>query len=144
MKKVVVTGGAGFVGSLIINELVFQNYEVVCVDNLRYGYNPVLAHLSNFSNFEFILMDLCQNFNCKQWKQLEGHIGNADYVIHLACLVGYPICEKEPDCSKAATMYAVKGVSALDALRESVDAAEGIVADELWPLAKYQELLLML
>lgn len=97
MEKVVVTGGAGFVGSLVLDELVHEGYDVVCIDNLRYGYNPMLAYLSNYSNFNFRLMDLCQRFNSAEWKKLEEDIASSNYLIHLACLVGYPACEKEPD-----------------------------------------------
>ncbi len=54
------------------------------------------------------------------------------------------VCEKEKDLSKQAEKYAGTGAAALDALREAVDTAEGLVSDSLWPLAKYQELLLVL
>ncbi len=52
--------------------------------------------------------------------------------------------ENEPDLHKMAHGYAEKGADALDKLRESVDKAEELVADDLWPMAKYQELLLVL
>ena len=51
---------------------------------------------------------------------------------------------KEPDLHKQAHMYAEEGAEALDSLRESIDKAEELVADDLWPMAKYQELLLVL
>ncbi len=53
-------------------------------------------------------------------------------------------CEKQANLLSAAKSYAGRGAQALDKLREAVDAAEQIVADDLWPLAKYQELLLVL
>ncbi len=52
--------------------------------------------------------------------------------------------ENEPDLHKMAHGYAGKGADALDKLRKSVDKAEELVADDLWPMAKYQELLLVL
>lgn len=97
MKKIMVTGGAGFVGSCLTNELVIQNYEVVCVDNLRYGYNPIISQLANYPNFKFDCIDLCQDFNIPAWKRIESYVEEADCVIHLASLVGYPACEKDPD-----------------------------------------------
>ncbi len=53
-------------------------------------------------------------------------------------------CEKQGDELKKAKAYANRGVAALDKLRIVVDKAEELVADELWPMAKYQELLLVL
>ncbi|MCP4650619.1 MAG: glutamine synthetase type III [PVC group bacterium] len=53
-------------------------------------------------------------------------------------------CEKQGDELKKAKAYAGKGMVALNKLRVAVDAAEEVVADDLWPLAKYQELLLVL
>ncbi|MBN2484070.1 MAG: glutamine synthetase III [Candidatus Omnitrophica bacterium] len=53
-------------------------------------------------------------------------------------------CEKESTLIKISEAYATKGARALDTLREAIDTAETVVADELWPLAKYQELLLVL
>jgi glutamine synthetase len=53
-------------------------------------------------------------------------------------------CEKESDLEKKAKLYAKAGNQALADLREAVDAAETLVADEFWPMAKYQELLTIL
>ena len=54
------------------------------------------------------------------------------------------LCEKEGDSLKEAKLCASKGTATLEKLRLAVDVSEGLVADELWPLAKYQELLLVL
>jgi glutamine synthetase len=54
------------------------------------------------------------------------------------------VCEKEDDLEKKAKLYAAKGASALADLRASVDKAETLVADGLWPMPKYQELLTIL
>ncbi|MCG2711886.1 MAG: glutamine synthetase III [Candidatus Omnitrophica bacterium] len=53
-------------------------------------------------------------------------------------------CEKQATELKKAKAYASKGIAALDKLRAAVDAAEELVSDEFWPMAKYQELLLVL
>lgn len=54
------------------------------------------------------------------------------------------VCEKEENLEKKAKLYAKNGANALAFLRESVDFAETIVADQFWPMAKYQELLTIL
>ena len=53
-------------------------------------------------------------------------------------------CEKEEKLEKKAKLYANTGAKALDDLRAAVDTAETVVADDLWPMAKYQELLTVL
>jgi len=50
-------------------------------------------------------------------------------------------CEAESDIFKRANLFATKGVESLETLRTAVDSSELIVADEFWPMAKYQELL---
>lgn len=54
------------------------------------------------------------------------------------------VCLKEGSIEKIAKAYAGKGSAALSKLRAAVDAAEEVVADDFWPMAKYQELLLIL
>ncbi|MFH2138033.1 MAG: glutamine synthetase III [Candidatus Omnitrophota bacterium] len=54
------------------------------------------------------------------------------------------VCEKQSEILKAAKGYASVGAAALNNLRDAVDEAEELIADDLWPMAKYQELLLVL
>ena len=54
------------------------------------------------------------------------------------------VCEKEDNLEKKAKLYAKTGAGALADLRASVDAAEAVVSDRFWPMAKYQELLTIL
>ena len=96
-KQIVVTGGAGFVGSNLVSELILLGYYVVCVDNLTYGYNSMISQWANYPNFQIETSNLCDNFNSQGWKRIEEHIANASHVVHLACLVGYPACEREKD-----------------------------------------------
>ena len=57
-KRVLVTGGAGFLGSHLIDQLLAQGHEVVCVDNLFTGAKRNLEHLYNQARFEFIRHDV--------------------------------------------------------------------------------------
>ena len=100
MKKVIITGGSGYVGSILINDLVMQGYNVICYDNMRYGFNPIIAQLYNYNNFKYEHFDLIRFDKKAEWKQIENHIENANILIHLAALVGYPICEKNPDLAR--------------------------------------------
>ena len=58
MKKILVTGGAGFVGSHLCDYLIGQNYKVTCLDNLLTGSKKNVKHLSKNPNFEFIGADV--------------------------------------------------------------------------------------
>ncbi len=72
--RVLVTGGAGFIGSHLCDALLGEGHTVICVDNLLTGRTGNLAHLQNEARFEFIEQDVCQPFDC----------GKLEYVFHFA------------------------------------------------------------
>jgi dTDP-glucose 4,6-dehydratase len=72
--RVLVTGGAGFLGSHLCDALLAEGHTVVCVDNLLTGRMENLAHLVHESRFEFVHQDVCQSFDA----------GNIDYLFHFA------------------------------------------------------------
>lgn len=90
--SVLVTGGAGYIGSVLIRVLLKEGYFVTCVDNLMFGKESLLGVL-NEKNFNFI--------NCDINKQNELDniflYNNFHAVIHLAAIVGDPACKLYPD-----------------------------------------------
>lgn len=58
MKRVLVTGGAGFLGSHLCEYLIKKHYKVVCLDNLDTGSEDKISHLLEFENFEFVNADI--------------------------------------------------------------------------------------
>ena len=72
--RVLVTGGAGFLGSHLCDALLGEGYDVVAADNLLTGRLANLSHLKNESRFEFLKQDVCQAFDP----------GRIDFVFHLA------------------------------------------------------------
>ncbi len=72
--RVLVTGGAGFIGSHLCDALLGEGHSVVCADNLLTGRMENLTHLRNEPRFEFLQQDVCQPFDC----------GKIDYVFHFA------------------------------------------------------------
>lgn len=74
-KTVVVTGGAGFLGSWICEVLLTQGAKVICLDNLSSGLEANISHLLANRNFEFTKQDITQPFHCQ---------GKLDLVLHLA------------------------------------------------------------
>ena len=101
--KVVVTGGAGFVGSVLVRWLLAAGYRVHVVDNLMYGGHsllPVFIH----PNFQFEELDILDR------PGLAKALGGADAVIHLAAYVGYPLCKKEPERATAVNVQGTQNV----------------------------------
>jgi len=76
MQKVLVTGGAGFIGSHLCEKLLVDGYQVVCVDNLITGSKKNIENLLDNPNFQFIEMDVTKSPEHKP----EG----IDYIFHLA------------------------------------------------------------
>ena len=92
MKNILVTGGAGYVGSGLLQELLSKNYKVTCVDNLKFG-GESLLNIWHEKNFTFINCDI--NDHEKLDKIL---LKNSFYaVIHLAAIVGDPACKLYSD-----------------------------------------------
>ena len=75
LKRALVTGGAGFLGSHLCDVLLGDGYTVVAVDNLITGRLANIAHLRSDSRFEFRELDICAPFDC----------GPVDYLFHFAC-----------------------------------------------------------
>ena len=90
-----VTGGAGYVGSGLLRDLLSKNYKVTCIDNLMFGGESLLDILHN-SNFNFIKCDI-NDINSFD-KILTN--GNFDAVIHLAAIVGDPACKLYSDLAR--------------------------------------------
>lgn len=87
-KKVLVTGGAGFIGSWLCEELLKQNYQVICIDNFYTGTKENIAHLKKDKNFEFLLHDVVE--------PIKKDFGKIDYVFHLASPASIPDEQKDP------------------------------------------------
>ncbi|NOY27330.1 MAG: NAD(P)-dependent oxidoreductase [Oligoflexia bacterium] len=87
--RIVITGGAGFIGSVLTPRLLAAGHQVHVVDNLMYGAAPILPFFFQ-PGFSFAKADVRDRAAMKE--QLAG----ADAVVHLAALVGYPLCKKLP------------------------------------------------
>lgn len=77
MQSVLVTGGAGFLGSHLCEKLIKEDYEVVCFDNLLTGSKKNIEHLLNNPNFRFVDGDITDSASLSQ-------ISDVNFVFHLA------------------------------------------------------------
>ena len=91
--KLLVTGGAGYVGSILLPKLLEKGYRVRVLDNLMYGGQGLLPHFIN-KNFDFIRGDI------RDINTVRESISNVDLIIHLAAIVGFPACKKHPDLAR--------------------------------------------
>ena len=87
MKKILITGGAGYIGSKLTTKLLELNYQVTVVDTLNYTSNS-LNHLYNNKNFIFI------NDDVRNKRLIKRLIKKNEFIIPLAALVGAPLCEE--------------------------------------------------
>jgi len=86
--NILVTGGAGYIGSVVVRQLLDKNYNVVVLDSLKWGGNALIDIITN-PKLTFIKGDLRNNSDID--KVFENKI---DSIIHLAAIVGDPACKK--------------------------------------------------
>ena len=101
MKHILVTGGAGYIGSILCRELLSHDYKVSILDSLLFG-GESIADLLNFENFHLFVGDIRDN------TLVEKAIRGVDAVMHLASVVGDPACSKNPELAYEVNHEATK------------------------------------
>ena len=91
--RILVTGGAGYVGSTLVPMLLEQGHKVRVYDSLKFGGHGLLPCCQS-RNFDLIKGDVCDEQAVI--KALDG----MEAVVHLAAIVGYPACKKEPQVAQ--------------------------------------------
>ena len=86
--NILITGGAGYIGSELIQYLLDDGHKVVVYDNLMYDPTSLLRYTNN-SDFSFVKGDV------RNLALLERYINKADIIIPLAALVGFPLCDRD-------------------------------------------------
>ncbi|WKZ46639.1 MAG: NAD(P)-dependent oxidoreductase [Anaerolineales bacterium] len=90
MKHILITGGAGYIGSLLTSELLRLGYRVTVLDSLLFGGEAIVPFL-NHPNFHFVKTDVTEPRAVKE--ALKSDWDKPDAVIHLAAIVGFPACQ---------------------------------------------------
>jgi|TARA_B100000780_G_scaffold220610_1_gene159654 nucleoside-diphosphate-sugar epimerase len=108
MKKILITGGGGYIGSMLSTELVNLGHEVTVIDLLKYDKGS-LDHLYFNKNFIFV------NGDIRKTKLLKNYINKNEFIIPLAALVGAPLCEKNKKEAIETNFNAIKKI--LEALK---------------------------
>lgn len=104
MKKVLITGGAGYLGSVLTEVLLNKGYQVTVLDNLIYK-QISLVPFSHNKNFDFILGDVRDENTLKPL--VESH----DVIIPLAAIVGMPACKANPELTVQVNYKQVKNIT---------------------------------
>jgi nucleoside-diphosphate-sugar epimerase len=89
MERILVTGGAGYIGSVLVPKLLSEGYPVTVVDNFMYGQTS-LAGVSREKNLELVFGDV------RDQSLMKSLLSKSDVVIPLAAIVGAPACDKDP------------------------------------------------
>jgi nucleoside-diphosphate-sugar epimerase len=111
--RILVTGGAGYLGSVIVPELLNIGHEVTVIDNFMYNQASLLdcCHREQLNIVRGDARDKCL---------LSEHIKQADAILPLACLTGAPLCDKLPFEARTIVYDAVKLILELRGKGQSI------------------------
>ncbi len=111
--KVLVTGGAGYIGSILVPMLLKKGAEVTVVDNFFYKQNSLL-NVCFHPKLKIVRGD------CRDEKLIKSVIEDQDFIIPLACLVGAPMCDKFPQEAKSINLDAIKMLLKLRSAKQKI------------------------
>ncbi len=104
--KILITGGAGYIGSVLTPTLLAQGYDVTVLDNFMFRQNS-LADCCQYEGFQVVRGD------CRDEAVVKELLSDADVIIPLAALVGAPLCQKDKISTQTTNFEAVKMLCSL-------------------------------
>ncbi len=113
MSKILVTGAAGYLGSILVPELLKAGHKIIALDNFMYGQSSLLDCCSQ-EGFEVVRGD------ARDKDLLAKVLKTSDIIIPLACLTGAPLCSKDPIGAKSTNLDAVQMILDLRSKQQRV------------------------
>ncbi|PWU20460.1 MAG: hypothetical protein C5B50_03895 [Verrucomicrobia bacterium] len=106
MKRILITGGAGYLGSVLSETFLKAGWEVTALDNLSLG-EQSLFHLASEPRFDFIFGD------ARDERLLKQVLKKADVIVPLAAIVGAPACDRDPLAAQSVNVEAIRLINRL-------------------------------
>ncbi len=103
--KILITGAAGYIGSVLVPILLQKGHEVIAVDNFMYKQTSLLE-CCHFDKLTLI------NEDVRNAVLIEQQLKKVDAILPLACLTGAPLCDKDPITARAVNFEAIKTILA--------------------------------
>jgi len=99
--KILITGGAGYLGAVLCEHLLVAGYDVMVIDKLIYNQHS-LFHLCVHRSFEFVFGDVRDEALMRAW------VNKADVIIPLAAIVGAPACDRDPWLARSVNLESIQ------------------------------------
>jgi nucleoside-diphosphate-sugar epimerase len=103
LTNILITGGAGYLGSVLIEHLLVKKFNVTVYDNLLFGGDHLIHYISN-DKFKFVKGDIRDSIT------LKNSLKRQDIIIHLAAIVGYPACGINPKLAHDVNFEGTKNI----------------------------------
>jgi len=136
-EKILVTGGAGYIGSVLVPELLKEGYEVVVIDNFMYNQSSLLNCCYD-RKLKLVRGDV------RDENLISKYLKNVDFIFPLACITGAPACNRDRIAAKTVNLEAIKLLLKLRSSNQGIIfpttnsgygiGQEGIYCDESTPL----------
>jgi nucleoside-diphosphate-sugar epimerase len=139
--KVLITGGAGYIGTVLTPMLLERGHSVRCYDRLMYNADPVLPFFRD-PRYELVQGDV------RDGEKLKRSLWDVDAIIHLAAIVGYPACRRDTELAQQVNVLGTRTLNLAHSPNQPLvfastgsnyGAVEGVCTEEtpLNPLTVY-------
>lgn len=102
-EKILITGGAGYIGSILVPALLFKGCIITVIDNFMYGQTSLL-NCCDYEQLKIIRGDT------RDEELIKKELKKADWIFPLACLVGAPLCDRDPIAAKTINLAAIRTI----------------------------------
>lgn len=103
-SRILITGGAGYIGSVLTPLCLDRGYDVTVLDNFKF-HQASLLDCCRYENFQVVRGDV------RDEKLLSKLVSQADIVIPLAALVGAPLCDTDPEAARSVNLEAIRALN---------------------------------